>query len=127
MVVRQAVAGVELQQIDEVVLNDRNLDFAVKLANVRMACNWRSGAPLAGEVTGLELDVRAEGQGVLHIVDTDIRADAIVSPRSLEAVISTGEGDIGFRSLLSDAAALEARHRHVGQSSGVTPPVWKTL
>ena len=78
------------------MLDDRDLDLAVELADIGMALDRRRGRAVAGEVSGLELDVRAVGQRILDVVDTDVDPDPVVGPRRLESVVGTGQGDVAF-------------------------------
>src|SRR3954453_13336855 len=62
MIIRKAIAGINLQEIDEIVLDDGDLDLAIELAHVGMTLDRGWGRAVAGEITGLELAVRAVGQ-----------------------------------------------------------------
>src|SRR6185312_10271351 len=94
MIVRLAEAPVKRQLVDDAVLDDRNLDFAERLAHVEVSGDVRNRTARAGEIAGLGLEIIAEVETFLAIFHTDVDSDAGIRPWRLKAIIRAGHGDV---------------------------------
>src|SRR4051812_9077571 len=108
LVVGVAIAARQRELLDEGVADDRNLDLREELANVEGARLRKRRTALAGEIAGLEFDVRVEVEEFLPILAADVDADATVGPRRLKAVFATFEREVDVGDGLVRVAALEA-------------------
>src|SRR5262249_42864508 len=117
MVVRVAIATVERQLVDEVVLDDRDLDFGERVARVKVTRNRRRRTALTSEIALLELFVNFEVQRFLAILDTEVRSDTRIGPRRLQAELVTNEGHVQVGDIFVDRAALETRGLKVVESA----------
>ncbi len=103
--------------MNEVVLDDRKLNFREQLTNVELALNRRGRAALTGEVAGSELLVNLERKPLLAIFGADVDADTSLGPRHPPTIFVADDRRIEVGDRLIDLAGLEAWRLQILQRS----------
>ena len=108
LVGRLTITGRQRQFVDEVVLHDRNLNFAEQLVDVEAAVDGQGRRALTGKIVRLEQRIRIKVQELAPIFIADVDADTIVGPRGLDAEFTELAGEVDVRDLLSRLTADDA-------------------
>src|SRR5687768_8845454 len=90
--------------MDEVVLDQRNLNFREQLLDVELTVDREGRSALTGQVARLERLIRIEEQRFLAIFEAGIDADAVLGPRGLEAIFTERAGEVDVGDLLRGLA-----------------------